>query len=70
MILDFCVEFPIKMCVGKMKYSSIPSKKKKKRKEVKKVMNALKDGFLILCEILILFLDIRFLEKNNNSINI
>ena len=50
----FCVEFPIKMCVSKMKYSSIPSKEKKRIGGEKKV-NALKDGFLILCEILILF---------------
>ncbi len=51
----FCVEMPIKMAISKMNYSSIPSYEKKRIAGGKKV-NALKDGFLILLEIIKLFL--------------
>jgi hypothetical protein len=50
----FCVEFPIKMKLSKMKYTSISSYEKKRLAGKKKV-NALKDGFLILSEMLKLF---------------
>ena len=50
----FCVELPIKMQVSKMKYQSIPSYEKKRIAGKKKV-NAFKDGFLILIEMLRLF---------------
>ena len=54
----FCVEVPIKMQRKKYSYSSLPSYEKKRIAGIKKVNN-LKDGFLILCEILKLF----FLKK-------
>jgi glycosyltransferase involved in cell wall biosynthesis len=50
----FCVEFPIKMKLSKMKYTSISSYEKKRLAGKKKV-NAFKDGFLILSEMLKLF---------------
>ena len=50
----FCVELPIKMQLAGMKYKSIPSYEKKRIAGEKKV-NALKDGFLILIEIIALF---------------
>ena len=50
----FCVEFPIKMQKKKMKYFSIPSYEKKRIAGIKKV-NAFKDGFLILLEMIRLF---------------
>ena len=50
----FCVEFPIKMQKKKMKYFSIPSFEKKRIAGIKKV-NAFKDGFLILLEMIRLF---------------
>ena len=50
----FCVEFPIKMQKKKMKYFSIPTYEKKRISGIKKV-NAFKDGFLILLEMIRLF---------------
>ena len=50
----FCVEFPIKMKKKKMKYFSISSHEKKRIAGIKKV-NAFKDGFLILLEMIRLF---------------
>ena len=50
----FCVEFPIKMKKKKMKYFSISSYEKKRIAGFKKV-NAFKDGFLILLEMIRLF---------------
>jgi len=50
----FCVEVPIKMQRKKYSYSSLPSYEKKRIAGIKKVNN-LKDGFLILCEIIKLF---------------
>jgi len=50
----FCVELPIKMHLSNMSYISIPSMEKERIAGKKKV-NALKDGFLILVEILKLF---------------
>ena len=49
-----CVEMPIKMAICKMNYASVPSYEKRRIAGKKKV-NALKDGFLILIEILKLF---------------
>ena len=51
----FCVELPIKMHLKHMRYLNIASKEKKRIAGFKKV-NAIKDGFLILIEILRLFL--------------
>ena len=59
----FCVELPIKMQIANMKYTSMPSFEKKRIAGVKKV-NAVKDGFLILIEILKLFLFNKILKKN------
>ena len=59
----FCVELPIKMEIANMKYTSMPSFEKKRIAGVKKV-NAVKDGFLILIEILKLFLFNKILKKN------
>jgi glycosyltransferase involved in cell wall biosynthesis len=50
----FCVEFPIKMQKSNMIYTSIASHEKCRIAGVKKV-NAIKDGFLILKEMLVLF---------------
>ena len=50
----FCVELPIKIQKNKMKYISIPSHEKKRIAGIKKV-NAIKDGFLILIEMISLF---------------
>ncbi len=58
----FCVELPIKMEIAKMKYTSIPSFEKKRIAGVKKV-NAFLDGFLILIEILKLFLLYKIFKK-------
>ena len=58
----FCVRLPLKMEFAKMKYTSMPSYEKKRIGGKKKV-NAFKDGFLILIEMIILFLGIKFLEK-------
>ena len=57
----FCVELPIKMHLAGMKYTSIPSKEKKRIAGKKKV-NAFKDGFLILAEILKLFFNNKILR--------
>ena len=62
----FCVELPIKMHLAKMNYTSIPSKEKKRLGGEKKV-NAFKDGFLILLEILRLFLNYKILRKKRVS---
>ena len=51
----FCVELPIKMHLNKMNYKCIPSYEMKRLAGKKKV-NAFKDGFLILIEILKLFI--------------
>ena len=51
----FCVELPIKMQIANMKYTSMSSFEKKRIAGLKKV-NAVKDGFLILIEMLKLFL--------------
>lgn len=58
----FCVEFPIKMQLFNMKYTSIPSYEKKRLGGEKKV-NALKDGFLILIEMLSLFFRYKIFRK-------
>ena len=50
----YCVELPIKMQLAKMRYKYFPSYEKKRIAGKKKV-NAFKDGFLILIEILKLF---------------
>ena len=50
----FCVELPIKMQISLMKYKCLPSYEKKRIAGKKKV-NAFKDGFLILIEMLKLF---------------
>ena len=57
----FCVELPIKMHLAGMKYTSIPSKEKKRIAGKKKV-NAFKDGFLILIEMLKLFFNSKILR--------
>ena len=57
----FCVELPIKMQLNDMKYESIPSYELKRIAGNKKV-NAFKDGFLILTEMLKLFI-FRFFQK-------
>ena len=51
----FCVELPIKMQLSLMKYKCLPSYEKKRIAGKKKV-NAFIDGFLILIEMLRLFL--------------
>ena len=59
----FCVEFPIKIELSKMNYTSTPSYEKKRIGGRKKV-NELKDGFLILLEIIKLFFKFKiFREK-------
>ena len=50
----YCVELPIKMQLAKMRYQYFPSYEKKRIAGKKKV-NAFKDGFLILIEMLKLF---------------
>ena len=50
----FCVEFPIKIQISNMDYTSVPSYEKKRIGGKKKV-NEIKDGFLILTEIIKLF---------------
>ena len=61
----FCVELPIKMHNAKMKYETLPSYEKKiiRRKKV----NAFKDGFLILIEILRLFVQIKIFRNQKIS---
>ena len=58
----FCVEFPIKMQLFNMKYTSIPSYEKKRLGGKKKV-NAFRDGFLILIEMLSLFFRYKIFRK-------
>ncbi len=58
----FCVELPIKMEMSNMKYKCIPSYELKRIAGKKKV-NAFKDGFLILIEMLRLFFDYKLLRK-------
>ena len=58
----FCVEMPIKMAILNMDYTSLPSFEKKRIAGRKKV-NALKDGFLILTEIIKLFVLFRIFGK-------
>ena len=58
----FCVEFPIKIEISKMNYASIPSYEKKRIGGKKKV-NELKDGFLILLEIIKLFFMSKIFSK-------
>ena len=58
----FCVELPIKMQISKMKYLCIPSYEKKRIAGKKKV-NAFKDGFLILLEMIRLFVIFKLFRK-------
>ncbi|MDC3125832.1 glycosyltransferase family 2 protein [Candidatus Pelagibacter sp.] len=58
----FCVELPIKMQISGMKYVCIPSYEKKRIAGRKKV-NAFKDGFLILIEMIKLFLIFKLFRK-------
>jgi hypothetical protein len=58
----FCVELPIKMHISNMSYSSIPSYEKKRIGGKKKV-NAIRDGFFILGEMLKLFFRYKILRK-------
>tara|TARA_Y100000741_G_scaffold202415_1_gene153901 strand:- start:607 stop:1293 length:687 start_codon:yes stop_codon:yes gene_type:complete len=58
----FCVEMPIKMAILNMDYTSLPSFEKKRIAGRKKV-NAFKDGFLILTEIIKLFVLFRIFRK-------
>ena len=60
-----CVELPIKMNILNFKYNSIPSFEKKRIAGKKKV-SALKDGFLILIEIIKLFINLKILNKYKN----
>jgi hypothetical protein len=59
----FCVELPIKMKLSKMKYTSIASYEKKRIGGKKKV-NAFKDGFLILFEMVKLFFRYKIVRNN------
>ena len=58
----FCVELPIKIKISKMNYMSIPSHEKKRIGGKKKV-NEIKDGFLILTEIVKLFFKFKIFKK-------
>ena len=58
----FCVEFPIKIELFKMNYTSVPSYEKKRIGGEKKV-SELKDGFLILSEIIKLFFKSKIFRK-------
>ncbi len=58
----FCVEMPIKMEMANMKYFCLPSFEKKRIAGNKKV-NAFKDGFLILIEMIKLFISYKLLKK-------
>ena len=62
----YCVELPIKMQLAKMRYQYFPSHEKKRIAGKKKV-NAFKDGFLILIEMLKLFF--KFKVFRNKVIN-
>ena len=59
----FCVEFPIKIKIFGMSYTSLPSYEKKRIAGKKKV-NAFKDGFLILLEMIKLFIIFKIFKKN------
>ena len=59
---SFCVELPIKMQISLMKYKCLPSYEKKRIAGKKKV-NAFKDGFLILIEMLKLFFYFKVFQK-------
>ena len=59
----FCVEFPIKLKLLNKSYTSIPSYEKKRIGGEKKV-NEIKDGFLILTEIIKLFFKFKVFRKN------
>lgn len=59
----FCVELPIKIHLKGLKYKCIPSFEKKRIKGLKKV-NAIKDGLLILFEMIKLFFNYKILKKN------
>ena len=58
----FCVELPLKMGFAKMKYKTIPSYEKKRIGGEKKV-NAFRDGFLILIEMINLFFRYKIFRK-------
>ena len=58
----FCVELPIKMQISLMKYKCLPSYEKKRIAGKKKV-NAFKDGFLILIEMIKLFFYFKVLRN-------
>ena len=58
----FCVELPIKMQMALMKYKCLPSYEKKRIAGKKKV-NAFKDGFLILIEMMKLFFYFKVLQN-------
>ena len=58
----FCVEFPIKIELSKMNYISIPSYERKRIGGKKKV-SEIKDGFLILTEMLKLFFKFKIFSK-------
>ena len=62
----YCVELPIKMQLAKMKYQCLPSYEKKRIAGKKKV-NAFKDGFLILLEMLKLFFKFKVFRNNGVS---
>jgi len=57
-----CVELPIKMQIAKMSYECIPSYERKRIAGKKKV-NAFVDGFLILIEMIKLFIVFKCLKK-------
>jgi len=58
----FCVELPIKMKIYDMSYKCIPSYEFGRIAGIKKV-NAFKDGFLILIEMLKLFFSLKLFRK-------
>ena len=58
----FCVELPIKMELQKMKYKCLPSFEKKRIAGKKKV-NAFIDGFLILLEMIKLFINFKIFRN-------
>ena len=60
----FCVELPIKIQILGLKYTSLGSFEKKRLGGKKKV-NAIKDGLLILLEMLKLFFIYKILKKKN-----
>ena len=60
----FCVELPIKMQLFNMKYKCLPSYEKKRIAGKKKV-NAFIDGFLILAEMIKLFIKFKIFRNKN-----